>query len=582
MKHPSSVGKLLCFAVTLLLHSCSQPRSESDFVRVRWARDPERLDPLALGNPMAQEATYLLHLSLLQVDFSRHTHAPALVESLPVVKFIGDSLTQLQYRLRPAAAWSNGRPVLTTDVAFTLKLLCCPGLPNEAARAQFGFIREIIPDPTNPRRFTLVCRGQSVEYAPASGDFPILSEAALDPRGVLRRFSLAAMQQPTVPATLDSARWVVARQYRAANLAALPGCGPYQLVKWERDRYLRFRRKPTWWADQLQPVPLTLQARPRELDFLIIPDAATAALALRRGDLDVYPQIPAREFERLRASPAARAGLRFYTTSSYDVLTAGFNTRRPALADALTRQALSRCFDAAGLLKATQLGGGQRSVGIISPTDNANYNDSLPLLPFDPAGARGLLRRAGWQQSPGAQGHWFRRGPQGRQALQLGVRYRAEDDLFATVALQFQAAAAGLGIPVTLQPTEAGAFSAAVNNGDFDVYVRVLKGNPFIFNFIPILHSLGVGEGNTTGFSTPASDQLIEAIATAPTPARRAQLLHRFQALMQYEAPLVPLFFLPNRVVADRRLSGLYASSLRPGYSVTTLERSRAPQPPAK
>ena len=46
---------------------------------------------------------------------------------------------------------------------------------------------------------------------------------------------------------------------------------------------------------------------------------------------------------------------------------AGFNTRRPALADALTRRALSRCFDAAGLMQATQLGAGQRTVGIISP-----------------------------------------------------------------------------------------------------------------------------------------------------------------------------------------------------------------------
>ncbi|MFC7667153.1 ABC transporter substrate-binding protein [Hymenobacter humi] len=126
---------------------------------------------------------------------------------------------------------------------------------------------------------------------------------------------------------------------------------------------------------------------PSRLDFVIIPDAATATLALRRGDVDVFPQVPAREFARLRASPAASSALNFYSAASYDVVTAGFNTRRPALADSLTRRALSQCFDAAGLLKATQMGGGQRTVGIISPTESVIYNDSLALTPFDPQGA---------------------------------------------------------------------------------------------------------------------------------------------------------------------------------------------------
>ncbi|MFC7667152.1 hypothetical protein ACFQT0_06770 [Hymenobacter humi] len=156
------------------------------------------------------------------------------------------------------------------------------------------------------------------------------------------------------------------------------------------------------------------------------------------------------------------------------------------------------------------------------------------------------------------------------------MRYRADEALFATVALQFQAAAARLGIPVTLQPTEAGSLAMALKASDFDVYVRVLRGNPFMFNFTPIFHTRGVGAGNITGFSTPASDRLIEAIATANTKAHRARLLRRFQALMQQEMPIVPLFFLPNRIAASRRLTGLQVGSLKPGYTLTTVER--APQ----
>ena len=536
-----------------------------------------------LANQVAIDANNLLNVSLLNADLSKSAFRPALAAALPTVQLVGDSLMRISYCIRPIATWDNNRPVLAKDVDFTLKLMFCPGIPNEVARNQYRFIKAVIIDPKNPQRFTLVCHGQALQYIQDSGDFFILPEAALDPRGQLRRFTLAELQNRSVLAPPDSVLQAVAQRYRAADPghfpSHLPGCGPYQLVKWEKDRYLTFRRKPHWWADQVRPAPFVLQARPQQLDYVIIPDVATATLALRRADIDVYPQMPAREFARLRATPAAKATLNFYSTASYDVVTAGFNTRRPILADALTRQALSRCFDAAGLLQATQLGEGQRTVGIISPNDRPNYNERLALIPFDLNAAAALLRQAGWQRGTGAATGWLRSGPNGtRQQLRLMVRYRTDESLFATVALQFQAAAAELGIPVTLRPTESGAFTMASQAGDFDIYLRTLKGNPFMFNFTPVLHSLGVGAGNLTGYSTPASDRLIEAIAAADSKAHRTQLLHQFQALMQQEAPLVPLFFLSNRIAASRSLTGLRVSSIKPGYTVTTIERA-AKQP---
>ena len=575
---------LLAAAILLLSISCGTRHSQPGSVRTRWVHDPETLDPLLLSNQSAIDADYLLHVGLLQADYNAHSFAPALAETLPSVQLIGDSLMNLGYSLRPAATWDDGQPVRPADVEFTLKLMFCPGLPNEAARNQYRFIRAVRTNPKAPRQFTLVCQGQAVEYAQASGDFFILSEAALDPRGQLRRFTLAQLQHWPATAPPDSGLQAVGRRYQAGvgPLAPrqLPGCGPYQLVKWEKDRYLRFRRKPQWWGDRVQPTPFVLRAQPRQLDYLIIPDAATATLALRRGDLDVYPQMPARDFVRLRAAPKSRAGLTFHSTPSYNVMVAGFNTRRPALADALTRRALSQCFDAAGLLQATQQGAGQRTVGIISPSDHANYNDSLAFLPFDPSGAVALLRQAGWQRTAGKG--WFRhKAPAPRQQLRLLMRYRSDEETFATVALQFQAATARLDIPVTLQPTESGALSTALRAGDFDLYVRVLRGNPFMFNFTPLLHTQGVGEGNSTGFSTPASDRLIEAIAAANSKTERARLLRRFQALLQREAPLVPLFFLPNYIVASNKLQGLRVSSLKPGYSLMGVGPRRPTPTPA-
>lgn len=575
---PLALGLFIFCAASWLLGCSRHQAPPADTLRIRWAHDPESLDPMMLANQLAVDATNLLHCSLLQMDYSRRTFAPTLADRPPTVQLVGDSLTVLGYQLRAAATWDTGQPVQARDVDFTLKLMHCPGLPNEAARSQFGFIRALRYDAADAQRFTLLCRGQAPAFALASGDFPIMSEAALDPRGQLRKYSLAQLQDRPLGAGPDSVLGALARRYRAATAGRwpghLPGCGPYQLVAWEKDQFLRLRRKTNWWGRGVRPTPFVLQARSAQLEFVIIPDDATASLALRNGDLDVYPQVPAREFNRLQHSASAQNQLRFYTATSYDLLTAGFNTRRPALADAGTRQALSRLFDADGLLQATQLGNGRRTVGLVSPADRVNYNDSLGLLPFSPTETAALLRGAGWQRDPAGAVGWQRPSAQGTpERLSLDVRYRADVATFETVALQFRAAAAQLGIPVRLRPTESSALTASLQAGDFDVYVRTLKGTPFGFNFAPILHSRSVGAGNLTGYGSPASDQLIEAVARASSPARRAQLLRRFQVRLRADAPLVPLFFLPMRIAAARDLTDLYVTGLKPGFAAAAIGR---------
>lgn len=528
------------------------------------------LDPLAAPNQNAVDATGLLHLALLQVDYQANAYAPALAERLPGVQLIGDSIMRLDYHLRPAATWDDGRPVLATDVDFTLKLMLCPGLPNEVARTQFSFIRQLLPDPTNPRHFTLVCRGQAQELVDNSGDFSILPEDALDAQHTLRALPLATLQDWPASQAPHAAVTALVGRYQQANIARypshLPGCGPYRLAGWEHNRHLLFQRKAHWWADGLRPAPFALQARAQLLDYVIVPDDAAAVLALRRRELDVFPHMPASLFQRLQNSAAARQELAFYTNPSYDLVSVGFNTRCALLNNKLTRQALGRLFDAAGLLTATQLGQGSLTVGLVPP-DSRFYNDSLPILTYAPAQAMVLLRQAGWQRQP--NGGWY--NPTIAQPLALTLRYRSEESTFATIALQFQAAAAKLGIPVKILPLEASALTTALRAGDFDVYIRTTKGNPFGFNFAPLLHTAAIGTGNFTGFGRPATDWLLEAISVEGNLPRKRRLLRRFQVLMRDEMPLVPLFYLANHLAASRQLRPIITSGLKPGYAAGAL-----------
>ena len=214
-----------------------------------------------------------------------------------------------------------------------------------------------------------------------------------------------------------------------------------------------------------------------------------------------------------------------------------------------------------------------RTAGVVPPFEHANYNDSLRPVPYDPAGTRVLLQQAGWRPPTTGRAGWRRAGAHGEQQLRLAVRYRGNDELFITAALQFRAAATGMGIAVDLLPTESALFGKALVEGDFDIFMRTLHGNPFDTNYAQLLHSGSPAETNATRFSNPACDRLIEAIATSSDSQRRGRQLRRLQALLQQQAPLVPLFFLPNRVAARRDCQGLHVSSLKPGFVAATIER---------
>jgi peptide/nickel transport system substrate-binding protein len=177
------------------------------------------------------------------------------------------------------------------------------------------------------------------------------------------------------------------------------------------------------------------------------------------------------------------------------------------------------------------------------------------------------LHRAGWQRQ--ADGHWYR-APQ-TAPLALSLRYRSGNSAFSTVALQFRQAAEQLGITVSLRPSESSLFSQSLKTGDFDACIKLIKGNPFVLNFESLLHSQAIGQGNFTRFSSPACDHLLEAIAREGQLERKRQLLRRVQRLLREEALILPLFVMPNRLVADRHLRHLTPSGLKPGYAAMAI-----------
>lgn len=559
---PFPTGRLGALLVAVLSLPACQPvptaHQPDDPVRIRWSRDPGSLSPLGLANQQAVEGAGLLFMSLLQHVPDSAVAQPFLAEQLPRCAPAGAGRQLITFRLRPEARWDNGQAVTAQDVIASFKFLLAPRVPAEQERPGLTPLLAVEANPaTGEVRF--LTSNLNPAYAGTLGDIPILAEAVLDPTRSLRAFSLVELRRAAGPAGAALDR--VATHYLALRPEREPGhlagCGPYQLVQWQTDQLLRFQRKPHWWGARLvRPLP-SLLARPRELDYVVLPDATAAGLALRRGEIDVFPNVPSALYEKMDHSGPARAQLTLHTTSSYEVFTLCYNTSRPALADAPTRRALARLVNAAQLNQATQLGEGLLTAGLLRPTD-ARAATGLAPRGFSPEATARELGRAGWQRTAAG---WQRGGV----LLHLRLTYPSGNQLYEAAALQLRAAAAGIGLPIEPQPLEASVAFERARVGDYDLFFQTIKETPFGVDLRNLLSRAAIGEENFSRFGTPATDALLERIAQAPAP-RQGQLLVQLQQLVYEQVPLQPLFFTPLRVAANRQLNGLYLNPMRPGY----------------
>ncbi|MBC7922935.1 MAG: ABC transporter substrate-binding protein [Ferruginibacter sp.] len=557
------------FATLLFACSVSSRRETAEVsVRVRLAADPESLNPVNYGPTIgAFQMVNLLFQSLLMVDLADNQYKPLLVGSLPLVER-QDSLTRFTYTLRPEAKWDNGRSVTVQDVIFSMKVIQCPLVNNEAWRPRYEFIRDIRPDSTNPRRFTIVGRGYTPDMLFDTGDFFILPAYLFDPKGLLTPFTLPQlMNQFDQLSSHPNVRAFAALfndEPFARDRTLLRGSGGYALEEWKTG-YLRLTKKPGWWAAPLRISHLT--AHPPALSFRIIPDVTTALVLLKNRQLDVLAEIPAGEFVRLRKDATIRQNYALFTPQTFKVTFIGLNGRLPKLAHRKTRQALAHLVDVNAVIQATQRGFAIPTVGLVSPKDLNYYNRAIRPRRYDVAEAERLLREAGWQRR---DGRWVKQAEEEEISLTLTLCYRTGDPAHENTALIFQRAAAQLGIPVTVQPMENQLLFQSLKSHQFEACIRQLSGPPFVPNLKPYYHSESAQENgrNHTGFGTAESDSLIEVIGQAPDVARKAGPLKRLQAIMHEESNLIFLYFSQERLAIHRRFTNVKASGVKPFYDV--------------
>jgi len=154
------------FLISLILFSCnndtgSTSYTESDYeCKIRLLKEPGRVHPIYASTSVGREIFQYIFLPM--ADFHPQTMElyPILIENIPDAKPYtssdGDSRLKIDITLKSKAQWSDGQPIIAEDFLFTTKAIKHPNSKATAWKPYFEGIKDIIKDPSNPKKFSVV------------------------------------------------------------------------------------------------------------------------------------------------------------------------------------------------------------------------------------------------------------------------------------------------------------------------------------------------------------------------------------------------------------------------------------------
>jgi peptide/nickel transport system substrate-binding protein len=345
---------------------CSRQPSAGPPATLRFdlAADPRNLNPLFLTPDAAsveQQVARLTFEPFIDID-SHGRPQPALLQTIPS-RANGDLSADgrtIRFRLRAKAAWSDGRPVTSSDVLFTLHAILDPRNP---VRSHEGY--DLIDRAYSRGPHTVVFHLRRL-WAPAVTTY---FSYGFSPQFVLPEHVLA-WQRP-----LDRAPF---------NAAPNIGDGPYRFVSWRRGEGLRYAANPRYWRGKPEIA---------ELEIRTIPDPSTNLLLLQSGELDFNLVAPA-QFAVIRGD----RHIAFVTVPTAVVAGLAINTAHPPLDDVRVRRALAMSIDREAISRKITLGF-YPVTNMLQPRLSWAFDPSIRQPGYEPQRADRLLDDAGWRRS---------------------------------------------------------------------------------------------------------------------------------------------------------------------------------------
>ena len=523
--------RLALLASLVALAACSRTGGAgappSGTVRFDLAADPASLNPLFLhpdASSVEQQVARLAFEPFIDLDGTGHP-VPALLDRIPSVANGGispDGRT-LTYHLRRNVRWSDGQPVTSADVLYTLQMILDPKNP---VRSHEGY--DLIDRASSPSAYVVVFHLKHA-WAPA----------------VMTYFSYGTSPQFVLP------RHVLEPQYPLAqapfNAAPTVGDGPYRFVSWQRGESLRYEANPTYWRGK----PAI-----NVLDVRVAPDPSTNLVMLQSGALDWNLVAPV-QYRILAGKP----GLKFVTTPTAVIAGRAWNTTHAPLDDVRVRRALAMSIDRDAISAKITLGK-YPVTNSLQPQFSWAYDRRVREPGYDANAADAAFDAAGWKR--GADGVRRKNGA----TLHLVYVQFPESMTGVRVATTVQAELRARGLDVTVK---------SVSNAQlFLPKTGTLATGGFDLAYVPFTMGADPDDSSVLACNAPSNymrwcdarvDALERRALASPSQAERKALYGSIAGIVADQVPIVYLFNAQYIYAYRDRLSGFAPNAFLPTWN---------------
>ncbi|HXT09628.1 MAG TPA: ABC transporter substrate-binding protein [Roseiarcus sp.] len=310
----------------------------------------------------------------------------------------------------------------------------------------------------------------------------------------------------------------------AADEANHPvGTGPYKLASWNKGASLTLDA----WDGYREPSKIAI----KHATFKFISDPAAETAAVLSGDVDAFPRITASALDQFKSDP--RFQVLIGGTEGKTIL--AMNNRKAPLNELKVRQAIAYALDRKAIIDGASNGLGTPIGSHLTPND-PGYVDLTGMYPHDPAKAKELLKEAG-VKTP------------------LSLTLTLPPPAYARQGGEIIAAElADVGIQAKIENVEwAQWLSNVYTNHNFDLTI--------ISHVEPLDIAIYANPNYYFGYDSKAFQAIIKTWEEAPDLAAYKAALVAAQKKLAEDCVNGFLFQLPNVVVADAKLKGLWKNA---------------------
>ncbi|WP_374333554.1 extracellular solute-binding protein [Aestuariivirga sp.] len=520
------------------------------------------------GQPVTGTRTYVFE-SLMGRNWNEPFSLYGLVaESIDV----SDDRQTFTFRIRPEAKFSDGSPVTSADVVFSMETLRDKGRPN--FKNSYSKITKV--ETPDDHTVTFHQEAGDRELPLIVGLMPILSKAA----------------------------WQ-GKDFAQTTFDPMLGTGPYVMDKIKAGETITFRKNPNYWGKDL-PISKGLWNFDT-VRFDYYRDSNAAFEAFKSGLADVRIETEPGRWNTGYDFPAVKDGK--ITLEKVEQRTPApasgfiFNTRRPIFEDPRVREALVMAFDFewanANLFnnayhRTYGYYGGSELSSEGKPIDDAEkevlgdalgklrpeFTDGTYKLPVSDGSGRdrkmlrkavGLLAEAGWKVSD--------KGLVNDKGEPFTFTILVKDRDQEKIALHYQRTLQAIGITANVRIIDAAQFTSLQNSYDYDMipatwFNSLSPGNEQVLYFGSDGRTVP-GTRNYPGIADPAVDHAIQSMLDAKTREDYVAAVHAEDRLLTSGFYMVPFYDAGGQWVARWNSIGRPEVQPLPGFEATTLWRNK-------